>query len=468
MASILKIKRSTGNQAPQTIASGELAYAWDAGNAGAGSKLWIGTGDETNGAAANIHVIGGKYFTDMLDHTSGTLTASSALIVDASSKLDNLKVDNLDFNGNTISATSQDGDVILAPNGIGKVSVSNARIAGVADPVFDTDAANKKYVDAARTGLDVKQSVRAATTQNITLSGLQTVDGVSLVAGNRVLVKNQTNAAENGIYEVTSVGWARSEDADNSPGGEVTSGLFTFVEQGTANANTGFVLTTQNPITLGTTNLSFTVFTSAGAISAGNGLTKTGDVLAVNVTNGLAIESNAVQLASTVSGAGLTLTSGVLAVGAGTGITVDADSVGLTGQALTLHNLSTTGIIARTGAGTFASRDIAVSGTGISITNGDAIAGNPTVALSAALSSVGGLTPAADRLAYYTSATEATLATLTSFARSILDDEDAPATRTTLGLGSMATQAATSVAITGGSITNLTTLDGVTLDGGTY
>lgn len=468
MSSVLKIKRSSGSGSPSQLAQGELAYSWDESGSFALGKLWIGTGNETLGAAANIHVIGGKYFTDLLDHTPGTLTASSALVVDANSKLNQLKVDNLDLNDNTISATNANGNIVLLPSGTGSISASSFRITSLADPVNDTDAANKRYVDAARTGLDVKQSVRAATTQNITLSGTQTIDGISLSAGDRVLVKNQNIPSENGIYDVAGGFWVRSSDADNSPSGEVTSGMFTFVESGSTNQNTGFVLTTTNPIVLGTTGLIFTVFTTAGAITAGAGLTKTGDTLDVNVSGGIEIVADTVQLATTVAGNGLTLSSGVLNVGAGTGIIADSDTVGLTGQALNLHNQTTTGFFVRTSAGAIAARTIGTSGSGISITNSDGSAGNLTVSLTAALSSVGGLTATADSFPYYTGAATASLATVTSFARSLLDDADAAAARTTLGLGTISTQNSSDVVITGGSITNLTTLDGVTLDGGVY
>ena len=147
---------------------------------------------------------------------------------------------------------------------------------------------------------------------------------------------------------------------------------------------------------------------------------------------------------------------------AGTGITVADYNVALTGQALALHNLATNGLVARTAAGTVAARSVGASGSGVSVSNGDGVAGNPTVSLSAALSTVGGLTPAADRLAYYTGASSAALATLTSFGRSLMDDADAAAGRSTMGLGTMATQNANAVAITGGSI------DGITIDGGTF
>ena len=149
MASIIRIKRSevTGN--PSTLAAGELAYSALAGTqSNGGDRLYIGMGTETGGDAANHYVIGGKYFTDRLDHVEGTLTANSAIIVDGSSKIDNLKVDNIDINGNTISATDTNGNVYLAPDGIGTVDVNSSRITSLANPSGNTDATNKQYVDA--------------------------------------------------------------------------------------------------------------------------------------------------------------------------------------------------------------------------------------------------------------------------------------------------------------------------------
>jgi len=130
MASIIRIKRSSTSGNPTTLGAGELAYSALTNNdSNGGDRLYIGIGTETAGDAANHIVIGGKYFTDLLDHTRGTLTASSALITDASSKLDNLKVDNLDLNGNTISTTDSNGNLVLAPNGTGKVSLTSSNAA---------------------------------------------------------------------------------------------------------------------------------------------------------------------------------------------------------------------------------------------------------------------------------------------------------------------------------------------------
>tara|TARA_B110000977_G_C11074151_1_gene490546 strand:+ start:353 stop:2197 length:1845 start_codon:yes stop_codon:yes gene_type:complete len=531
MASIIRIKRSTVSGNPATLAAGELAYSalTDNGSNG-GDRLYIGIGTETGGNAANHFVIGGKYFTDKLDHSAGTLTASSAILVDSNSKIDNLKVDNLDLNGNTISTTDTNGNILLTPNGTGKVVITNpfigddatslaeyifdtvggaitagngititnndgsntstvaidtavtvdlntaqiltnktisgasntlsniangsltnsavtingtsislggsgtvtaaagtltgttlnstvvtssltavgtistgvwqgtaignaylansavtigstnialgatstsltgltqidvdnitingneisstdtngnislnpngsgtvavnsARVTGLADPVDAQDAATKAYVDARSAGLDPKASVRAATTANITLSNTQTVDGIALDVGDRILVKDQSTASQNGIYVVASSSWARSTDMD-APA-EMTSGVFFFVEEGTANADAGFVITTDGgAITVGVDAVNFTQFSGAGQIVAGDGLAKSGNTLSVNVaaSGGIEISADALQIKSTLAGDGLTYSSGVIAVGGTTNrIAVSTDAI---------------------------------------------------------------------------------------------------------------------------------------------
>lgn len=133
---------------------------------------------------------------------------------------------------------------------------ASQKIINLATPTGASDGATKGYVDAVAAGLrDPKDSCRVATTANITLSGTQTIDGVSVIAGDRVLVKNQTTASENGIYVCASGAWARSTDADSDA--EVTSGMSTFISEGTAGAGKTYVLSTADPIILGTTSLTF-------------------------------------------------------------------------------------------------------------------------------------------------------------------------------------------------------------------
>jgi hypothetical protein len=175
------------------------------------------------------------------------------------------------------------------------VSFNSQKITNLADPTAAQDAATKAYVDAVKTGLDVKDSVRAATTGNITLSGTQTIDGVALAVGDRVLVKDQTTASQNGIYVVASGAWSRAPDADSNA--EVTAGMYCFVTEGTTNGDTGWLLTTNDPITLGTTNLSFAQFTGGGgSVNAGAGLTKTGSTLDVGAGTGITVNADDVAV----------------------------------------------------------------------------------------------------------------------------------------------------------------------------
>lgn len=243
-------------------------------------------------------------------------------------------------------------DQMSAPTA--SVSLNSQKITGLADPTEAQDAATKAYVDAARSGLDVKQSVRAATTENITLSGTQTVDGVSLIATNRVLVKNQSTASENGIWVVSASTWSRATDADSDA--EVTAGLFTFVEEGTDNGNSGFVLTTDNPITLGTTGLTFAQFSGAGQITAGSGLSKDGNTLNVNVVaDRTAITSDAVDIASTYVGQSSITTLGTVTTGTWSASTIVVGKGGTGATSFTSNGIlfgNTTDALQVTAAGT--------------------------------------------------------------------------------------------------------------------
>lgn len=170
-------------------------------------------------------------------------------------------------------------------------------------PTQDSHAATKAYVDAAQAGLDVKQSVRLAATQDIALAsaGLLIVDGVQVTTGNRVLVKNQTTGSQNGIYTAAAGAWTRATDADANA--EVTPGLFVFVEEGLTQAATGWVLSTNAPITLDTTALAFTQFSGAGAVAAGAGLLRNANVLSADfgASTGKVAEGNHTHPASAIT-----------------------------------------------------------------------------------------------------------------------------------------------------------------------
>jgi hypothetical protein len=200
----------------------------------------------------------------------------------------------------------------------------------VATPTDAAHAATKGYVDAARQGLDVKQSVRAATTVSIDLaSELEAGDvidtTVTLVTGDRVLVKNQGTASQNGIYVVQETGPAvRATDANGTADtGTVSGGTFTFVEEGTVNADSGFVVSSNGPITVGTDPINWVQFSGAGAFTAGDGLTKDGTTVnAVGTPDRISVSADAIDIASTYVGQNTITTLGTITTGVWTGTDV--------------------------------------------------------------------------------------------------------------------------------------------------
>ena len=226
------------------------------------------------------------------------------------------QVDNINFSGNTISSVDVNGDITLDPNGTGDVRIVDTADLYVGGDIYSDSKklATLEYVDAVKQGLDVKGSVRAATTVNISLSGAQTIDGVSVVATDRVLVKNQSTGSQNGIYVASASAWSRAADADSND--DVTAGMFTFVEEGTVNADTGWVMTNNAAVVLGTTALVFTQFNGAGSVSAGAGLTKDGNTLDVGGTaDRITVNADSVDIASTYVGQSSIVTVGTVTTG---------------------------------------------------------------------------------------------------------------------------------------------------------
>lgn len=226
----------------------------------------------------------------------------------------------------TISGAKTFSEVITANKGLtadgDSISVNSKKLSNLTAPTVGTDAATKAYVDALKQGLVVKSPVRAATTANInatydngtvgvgaTLTGeangaLAVIDDVTLAAGQRVLVKDQTDAKQNGIYVVTKIGsdteafvLTRASDFDNSVEGSVQGGAYCFIQEGTVNADCGYVCSTDGTITLGTSNVAFVQFSGAGLITAGNGLVKEGNTLsAKGVANQITVTEDGIGI----------------------------------------------------------------------------------------------------------------------------------------------------------------------------
>jgi len=168
------------------------------------------------------------------------------------------------------------------------------KLTNLADGISPQDAATVSQLNSLIEGLDPKGSVVAATTADITLSGEQTIDGVAVVTGDRVLVKDQTDATLNGIYVADSAAWSRADDHNDS--NSITGGNFVFVEDGgTNNAGTGWIVI-GTTFEVGTDPIVWSQFSKTSEIQAGNGLTKSGTVLDVNVGNGLQITADAITI----------------------------------------------------------------------------------------------------------------------------------------------------------------------------
>ena len=282
----------------------------------------INTPDIDGGTADGI-VIGGN------TPAAGTFTT----VVGTSADIDNVFID-----GNTISTQNANGSLVLSPNGTGTVTVPS----GYKDRsgFGATSLVSKEYVDAVKVGLDFKDSVRVASTATVNISSAPAaIDGVTLSSDDRVLLKNQSTGSQNGIYVFNGAGSAMTRATDADADAEVTAGMFVFVEEGTANADNGYVLTTDGSITVGSTSLTFTQFSGAGQIVAGDGLLKSGNTLSVNDDNiSIAISGDALR----IKGISTTAT-GDLIIGAN-GANGGYTRLAKPGAAGALLNMNTSGV----------------------------------------------------------------------------------------------------------------------------
>ena len=287
-----------------------------AGGAGLTQTVTDNTVTVTATALTNSNLSGSAGITNANLATPTTTLGSSTLTLGATTTdiagLTSLVVDSITINGSTLSTTAGNTDIVFSPHGTGTVTVPS----GYEDRAgFTTNSlANKAYVDQVAQGLDAKPSARAATTANISgtysngtagvgatitagSNGAITLDGVSPIVGDRILVKDQTAAAQNGIYTVTTQGdgstaFVLTRATPEDQPAELSGGSFIFVEEGTANGDNGYVFTHTGAPTFGTTALDVTQFSGAGQITAGAAMSKTGNQLDVEVDDS-SIEVNA-------------------------------------------------------------------------------------------------------------------------------------------------------------------------------
>lgn len=305
----LLIKKSTGDIVP---IGGE-------GNASAEGMVTTANRNQT--------IAGTKTFSGTVNHTGPLQIGGTAVNATAAelNKLNNATVTTTELNklAGVTEGVGAASKVVILDNAL-NLNLGSGLIQTTATPTDDKHLATKKYVDDVAQGLDVKASAHVATTEALpsvaynngssgvgaTLTSNNNVglliDGHTLAVGESVLVKNQAAALQNGLYRVTAAGGedspfilTRRTDADS--GTEFSAGSFVFIEQGTTNGSTGWVLSTSGAITIGTTALTFSQFSSAGVADAGNGLQKSGTTLSVKTVSSsrIAVSSDGVDLGTT-------------------------------------------------------------------------------------------------------------------------------------------------------------------------
>ena len=375
------------------------------------------------------------------------------------SQLDALNISNTDIDSSAAIATSKlaDGANFVKKDGsvayTADQSFGGFKATNLAAPTSNTDAATKAYVDSVAQGLNTKTAVRVATTGNITLSGTQTIDGVALSAGDRVLVKDQTTTTQNGVYDVSAGAWTRSSDSD--AGVELVNAFY-FVQEGLTLQATGFVQSTPGPLTIGSSSILFNQFSGAADYTAGAGLTKTGLTFDVGTASSSRIVVNAdnIDLATTGVSAGtytkITLdiygratsatqaTTSDIAEGSNLYFNDSRARAAITGGASSIASANLTANRAlisdaggKVGVSTVSSVELSyLSG----VTSAIQTQLNAKQAQDATLTTIAGLTTAPDTMIYFTAPDVAAVTPFTAFGRTLIASTSSSNARTALGL----------------------------------
>tara|TARA_R100000329_G_scaffold18098_1_gene18118 strand:- start:4953 stop:6119 length:1167 start_codon:yes stop_codon:yes gene_type:complete len=302
MSNTIRIKKRSASGsagAPSSLSPSELAFNEN------DLKLYYGFGDNgsTPPSASSIITVGGTgaFFDKATTRNANIVLAGPTTGSAAAPTFRSLVVADVP----TLTASKiSDFDTQVRTSRVDQLASATNPVTGVT-PTADAHFATKGYVDGVSQGLDIKEAVKVATTANITLSGTQTIDGVAVSADERVLVKNQSTASQNGIYLCKASTWQRTDDL---AAGADASSVFVFVDQGTVNSDNGFVCSSnKGSAVVGTNNLAFTQFSGAGTLTAGDGLDKSGNEFSLDLkaNGGLVIESTELALdlaASSITG----------------------------------------------------------------------------------------------------------------------------------------------------------------------
>ena len=304
-----------------------------------------------------------------VDVTAGTATASKAVVLDSNSHINTVKTAALHIgsSGSETQVSASAAELNLL-DGITAIDTDLSSVAGT-HTTLASALATKTYVDNTRSGLEVKDSAVVATTANLaatyangssgvgatlTNSGSQAaiaIDGITLTSGQRVLVKDQSTASQNGLYKVSTVGdgstnWMLMRTTDADTASELSSGVFFFVEKGTANFDNGYVMTQDTAISFGSTSITFSQFSGAGQITAGNGLAKSSNTLSVNTGTGITITSDNVVIDTSWAGQTAITTLGTIGTG-----TWNATAISATKGGTGVATFTSNGILYGNGAG---------------------------------------------------------------------------------------------------------------------